>query len=90
MAKFQNKYRIESTRLRNWDYGWKGYYFITVVTRNREHYFGNIENGKLNKSKLGEIAEEEWLKTAKIRRDMNITELKITLKIIPKNGWKIN
>ena len=72
MAKFRNKYRIESTRLRNWDYGWKGYYFITIVTRNREHYFGNIENGKLIKSKLGEIVEKEWLKTATIRRDMNI------------------
>jgi len=72
MGKFQNKYRIESNRLRGWDYGWKGYYFITIVTRNREHYFGNIKNGKLIKSKLGEIAIDEWLKTAQIRRDMNI------------------
>ena len=22
MAKFKNRYRIESTRMQNWDYGW--------------------------------------------------------------------
>lgn len=70
--KFKNKYRIESTRLQNWDYGWKGYYFITIVTRNREYYFGNIKNGRLIESELGKITIKEWLKTIQIRRDMNI------------------
>ena len=43
MTKFNNKYRIESTRLKNWDYGQKAVYFITICTANREHFFGTIE-----------------------------------------------
>ena len=42
MEKFRNKYRIESSRLHNWDYGSPGLYFITICTRNRECYFGEI------------------------------------------------
>ena len=43
MAKFQNKYRIESARASWWNYGWAGAYFITICTQNRSHYFGNID-----------------------------------------------
>lgn len=39
MAKFKNKHRIASARAGWWDYGWNGPYFITICTRNREHYF---------------------------------------------------
>ncbi len=28
--KFRNKYRIPSARLKNWDYGTNGAYFITI------------------------------------------------------------
>lgn len=40
--KFQNKYRISSARLKNWDYGNNSAYFITICTRKREHFFGEI------------------------------------------------
>ena len=40
--KFRNKYRISSARLPNWDYGGNAAYFVTICTKNREHYFGNI------------------------------------------------
>ncbi|MGV8815590.1 MAG: hypothetical protein ACOH2D_15925 [Gelidibacter sp.] len=40
--KFRNKYRIESTRLQNWDYGSNAAYFVTICTKNRIHYFGDI------------------------------------------------
>ncbi len=40
MSLYKNKYRVESTRLQNWDYGWNGKYFITIVTKNRQHFFG--------------------------------------------------
>ena len=39
---FQSKYRISSTRLQNWDYGWSAAYFLTICTKNRECYFGYI------------------------------------------------
>lgn len=42
MDKFNNKYRIPSARLKNWDYGSNGAYFITICTHNRQHFFGKI------------------------------------------------
>jgi len=58
MDKFKNKYRIETIRLKNWNYSWSGYYFITICTKNNEHYFGVIENDKMIVNNLGEIAEK--------------------------------
>ncbi len=60
MEKFQNKYRIESARAQWWDYGWNGAYFITICTQNREHFFGEITNGKMKLSHLGVIADLLW------------------------------
>jgi putative transposase len=42
MEKFQNKYRIPSARLQNWDYGANGAYFITICTKNMTHFFGEV------------------------------------------------
>ena len=58
--KFHNKYRIPSARLQNWDYRWAGAYFITICTQNREHYFGEIENGEMQLSPIGAIADVLW------------------------------
>ena len=43
MKKIQNKYRIPSARLQNWDYGENGAYFITICAKNMVCYFGNVE-----------------------------------------------
>ena len=45
--KFQNKYRIPSTRLQTWDYGTNCASFITICTQNREHFFGTIQNDNM-------------------------------------------
>jgi REP element-mobilizing transposase RayT len=58
--KFQNKYRIPSTRLQTWDYANNGAYFITICTQNREHFFGNIKNGIMQLSEIGKFAEQFW------------------------------
>jgi REP element-mobilizing transposase RayT len=42
MKKFQNKYRIPSARLQNWDYGANGAYFITICTDKMECLFGDV------------------------------------------------
>ena len=60
MKKYNNKYRIETTRLKNWDYGWNGAYFITICTKNRIHYFGEIKNQKMQLSGIGKMAEKYW------------------------------
>jgi len=58
--KFQNKYRIESSRLQNWDYGWNGAYFVTICTQDKICYFGEINNCTTQFSEIGEIANKYW------------------------------
>lgn len=70
--KYQNKYRITSARLQHWDYRWPGAYFITICTKDRLHYFGEIENGKMILNEIGEMVQNEWRLTPKIRPDMNL------------------
>ncbi len=59
-SKFRNKYRTETTRLKSWNYGWNGAYFVTICTQNREHFFGEISDAALNLSELGRIAHQCW------------------------------
>jgi REP element-mobilizing transposase RayT len=59
--KFQNKYRIPSARLKNWDYGLNGAYFITICTQNREHFFGEIVESQFIASEIGTLAEKYWM-----------------------------
>ena len=58
--KFQNKYRIASARASWWDYGWNGAYFITICTANRNHFFGEIFNGKMQLTPIGILADVFW------------------------------
>lgn len=60
MEKYKNKYRIASARAQWWDYGWNGAYFITICSRNREHFFGEISGGKMLLSNTGIIADILW------------------------------
>lgn len=72
MALFQNKYRIESTRLREWDYSRVGMYFVTICTRDQAHSFGEIAAGEMHLSPIGEIVAEEWQKTPQIRPNVEL------------------
>jgi len=58
--KYLNKYRIESIRLKGYDYSSEGAYFITIVTKNREHFFGEIMDGKMILNGIGENAQKYW------------------------------
>jgi len=59
--KFKNKYRVPTTRLQNWDYSSNGYYFVTICTKDRKHYFGEITNNEMRLSEIGKIAQKYWL-----------------------------
>lgn len=58
--KFQNKYRIASARASWWNYGWSGAYFITICTANRNHFFGEIKENKMQLSPIGILADVFW------------------------------
>ncbi len=60
MDKFKNKYRISSSRLKHWNYGSNGAYFITICTKNREHFFGEIIDNNMQINDVGQLAEKFW------------------------------
>lgn len=55
--KYHNKYRVPSARAEWHDYN-GGAYFITICTKNREHFFGEIEKGEMVLSRIGEYADK--------------------------------
>ena len=59
--KFQGKYRIESTRLKDYDYSRNGAYFVTICTKNSMHLFGSIVDQKLIPNRQAEVVTECWL-----------------------------
>lgn len=61
-----------SIRLKNYDYSEAGLYFITLGTASRKHIFGKIEKGEMQLNILGKIANEEWLKTISIRKNISL------------------
>jgi|GEM_PF-6629895 hypothetical protein len=56
MTLFRNRYRIESARLRGFDYATPGEYFVTVGTASVVELFGRVTNGIMIRSDLGETA----------------------------------
>lgn len=50
----------QSPRLKWYDYTSNGYYFITICTKNREKYFGDIVNWKMILNGLGKICNNCW------------------------------
>jgi putative transposase len=61
-----------SIRYEGYDYSSEGMYFVTLVTHHHEHLFGNIENGVMKLNEYGVIVKEEWFKSAKIRKEIEL------------------
>lgn len=64
---FRNRYRVPSSRLPGWDYGRGGAYCVTICTQNRVCWFGEIQEGRMDLSPLGQVVAKEWQKTPKVR-----------------------
>jgi REP element-mobilizing transposase RayT len=63
--KFRNKYRVPSARLQNWNYGTNGAYFITICTKDMQHFFGEVVDKKMVLNTTGALAEEYWIEIVK-------------------------
>ncbi len=62
-----------SLRLKAFDYGQTGAYFLTIVTDKRKCLFGDIIDGEIKLSRFGEIARAEWFKTAALRSNVKLS-----------------
>jgi len=64
---FQNIYRVGTIRLNHWDYSWPAMYYVTICTNNRECCLGEVRNGQVYMSGIGNIMFEELIKTPQLR-----------------------
>lgn len=70
--KFKSRYRIDSARLHSWDYSSPGWYFVTICTKNKDRFFGDVIRGEMCLSDSGRIIAEEWMKTEIIRSNIRL------------------
>lgn len=66
-----------SIRLNGYDYRQSGAYFVTVCAHNRACLFGEIIDGELCLNDFGRILEYEWLRSEKIRKNVEIDKFVI-------------
>lgn len=79
--KFRNKYRSDSFRLQTWNYGWDAAYFITICTKGKEFYFGNVVDGVMEFSPAGVIANNLWYEIKNHAKNVELGEFVV----MPKN-----
>jgi putative transposase len=61
MTLYKKKYRVESARLKGHTYQ-EGIFFVTICTRRKLQWFGEIRNGKMHHSNLGKLVIDCWEK----------------------------
>jgi len=66
-----------SIRLKEYDYSWEGFYFLTICVQVgangiRPHLFGRVADGEMVLNDAGKIAHDEWVKTTEIRPNVNM------------------
>jgi len=64
----------KSIRLKGYDYSKTGLYFITLCVEDKQHLFGDVIDGKMILTPLGQIANDEWLNTSNIRDNISLHE----------------
>jgi REP element-mobilizing transposase RayT len=57
---YKNKFRMASARHPHWDYSQCGFYFVTICTKEKKFYFGNIKNRDMQYTYIGKIAKKFW------------------------------
>ena len=60
MDLYKNKFKIESARLKDWDYAAPGWYYVTICTKDMKCWFGEVKNGKMNLNEFGIIVKNIW------------------------------
>jgi REP element-mobilizing transposase RayT len=77
MSLFQQKYRIESTRLPARDYSRPGFYYVTTCVYKKKCIFGEVVNGTMYLNPYGDIAEKLWVEQPKHYANLVLDEFVI-------------
>jgi putative transposase len=76
-----------SIRLKGYDYTQPGAYFVTLVTYRRDEIFGEVVNGVMRLSPLGQIVHDEWMRSIGIRKEIRLFEDEFV--VMPNHGHGI-
>ncbi len=72
--KFKKIYSPKSNRLQNYDYGSNWWYFITICTKDRQNYFGEIIDWKMILNDFWKIVFDEIIKIPKMKENILLYE----------------
>lgn len=61
-----------SLRLSNFDYSQSGAYFVTLCSHENNCIFGEIAEGEMRINSLGIIVKQQWQRTAKVRKNVDL------------------
>ena len=61
-----------SIRLHSYDYALPGAYFVTLCAFRKQCIFGCVVEDRMDENACGKIAREQWLESARIRRELEL------------------
>jgi putative transposase len=64
------RHHRRSIRLRGYDYAGGGAFFITICAYRKEPLFGEVAGGEIRLNAVGEIARDEWYRSAELRPEV--------------------
>ena len=69
------KYKIQKQyRINRYDYSQPGMYYVTICTKDKICYFGNVINEQVHLNKIGLIVKNFWLEIPKHFTDVELDE----------------
>jgi len=68
------KYHRQSIRMKGYDYTLPGAYFVTLLSQNRVCLFGEVENGEIKLSKIGQLVIDCWYGIPKMFNNIELDE----------------
>ncbi len=71
------RHHRRSIRLQGFDYSQPGMYYVTLTIQDREPILGSVVGERVQLSKLGQIVQEEWLRTPIVRPGVKLDEFVI-------------
>lgn len=66
------KFKETSIRLSTFDYSTEAVYFVTICVQDKIPFFGEVKDWKMHLSAAGRIVQDEWKKTAEIRKSQEV------------------
>ena len=56
-----SRWKKRQYRLKGFDYRNEGWYFVTICTKDRQHFFGKVVRKRMYLSDIGQICHDYWL-----------------------------